>query len=354
MTISGTAPPTAFKVAAVQAAPVPFDVASSVQKAIGLIDEAASNGASLLAFPEAWLPGYPNFMWLGPPGWSMQFVPRYHANSITRDGPELKALAAAAQRAGIDVVMGYSERDHGSLYMGQSFISRDGSIHFTRRKLKPTHVERALFGEGDGSDIIVTTNMDGVRVGALNCYEHIQSLLKFAMQAQHEQIHVAAWPAFTVNLDHYYALSAEPCLAASRSYAIEGQCFVLAATSVIDAETLASLNGAPDMSPLLDPQTGAAGGGHAAIFGPDGRQLSASIRHDEEGIVYADIDLGYILMTKAMVDPVGHYARGDVLSLRVNRQPRKHISYGDDGAKIDTPTPSSTSIGSDLPIETAT
>lgn len=323
--------PTTFKVAAVQAAPVPFDVAGSVAKAIGLIDEAASQGATLIAFPETWLPGYPNFLWLGPPGWSMQFVPRYNANSITRDGPELKALAVAAQRAGIDVVMGYSERDHGSLYMGQSFISRDGSIHFTRRKLKPTHVERALFGEGDGSDILVTTNADGVRVGALNCYEHIQPLLKFAMHAQHEQIHVAGWPAFTVNTDHYYALSAEPCLAASRSYAIEGQCFVLAATSVINAETLDSLAGAPDLTPLVDPHTGQSGGGNAAIFGPDGRQLSAPIPHDQEGIVYADIDLGYIMMTKAMVDPVGHYARGDVLSLRVNRQPRRHISYSDDG-----------------------
>lgn len=325
----------AFKVAAVQAAPVPFDVAASVRKAIGMIDEAARHGAILIAFPETWLPGYPNFLWLGPPGWAMQFVPRYHANSITRDGPELKALAAAAQRAGIDVVMGYSERDHGSLYMGQSFISRDGSIHFNRRKLKPTHVERALFGEGDGSDIIVTTNLDDVRVGALNCYEHIQPLLKFAMHAQHEQIHVAGWPAFTVNTDHYYALSAEPCLAASRSYAIEGQCFVLAATSIIDAATLESLNGAPDMTPLVDPETGLSGGGNAAIFGPDGRQLSAPIAHDQEGIVYADIDLGQILMTKAMVDPVGHYARGDVLSLRVNRQPRRHITYVDESAVVE-------------------
>ncbi len=330
MTDVPAAPPS-FKVAAVQAAPVPFDVAGSVTKAIGLIDEAAGQGATLIAFPETWLPGYPNFLWLGPPGWSMQFVPRYNANSIERDGPELKAIAVAAQRAGIDVVMGFSERDHGSLYMGQSFISRDGSIHFTRRKLKPTHVERALFGEGDGSDIIVTTNTDGVRVGALNCYEHIQPLLKFAMHAQHEQIHVAGWPAFTVNTDHYYALSAEPCLAASRSYAIEGQCFVLAATSVIDAATLESLAGAPDLSPIVDPQTGQSGGGSAAIFGPDGRQLSAPIPHDQEGIVYANIDLGYIMMTKAMVDPVGHYARGDVLSLRVNRQPRRHISYTDDG-----------------------
>lgn len=346
--------PTSFKVAAVQAAPVPFDVAGSVLKAIRLIDEAANLGATLIAFPETWLPGYPNFLWLGPPGWSMQFVPRYNANSITRDGPELKSLAAAAQRAGIDVVMGYSERDHGSLYMGQSFISRDGCIHFNRRKLKPTHVERALFGEGDGSDIIVTTNLDGVRVGALNCYEHIQPLLKFAMHAQHEQIHIAGWPAFTVNTEHYYALSAEPCLAASRSYAIEGQCFVLAATSVINAATLESLSGAPDLSPLVDPQTGLSGGGHAAIFGPDGRQLSVSIPHDQEGIVYADIDLGHILMAKAMVDPVGHYARGDVLSLRVNRQSRRHIIYVDDSTATENRAARALKTENEEPIDLTT
>jgi nitrilase len=318
-----------FRVAAVQAAPVPFDLAASVTKAIDLINQAAAGGATLLAFPELWLPGYPSFLWMGPPGWALQFLQRYHANSLVVGGPELTQLAEAARRANIDVVIGYSERDHGSLYAGQSFISRDGSIVYSRRKVKPTHVERSLFGEGDGSDLKVARNTDGAIVGALNCWEHVQPLLKFAMFAQHEQIHIASWPAFALDEERYFAFGAEACLAACQVYAIEGQCFVLAATAVIDAATLEAYAGAPDLSPFLNPTGGPAGGGAATIFGPNGRRLSASIPQSEEGIVYADIDLGAITFAKAFADPVGHYARGDVATLIINRRPRRHARFID-------------------------
>jgi nitrilase len=322
-----------FRVAAVQAAPVPFDLAASVAKAIRLINEAAAGGATLLAFPELWLPGYPSFLWMGPPGWALQFLHRYHANSLVVGGPELNQIAEAARRANIDVVVGYSERDHGSLYVGQSFISRDGSIVYSRRKVKPTHVERSLFGEGDGSDLKVAANADGAIIGALNCWEHVQPLLKFAMFAQHEQIHIASWPAFALDEERYFAFSAEACLASSQNYAIEGQCFVLAATAVIDAATLEAFAGAPDLSPFLNPNGGPAGGGAATIFGPNGKRLSTSIPQSEEGIVYADIDLGAITLAKAFADPVGHYARGDVATLIVNRRPRRHARF------IDHPAP---------------
>jgi nitrilase len=148
-----TIPP--FTAAVVQAEPAWLDVAAGVDKAVGLIAEAARHGAHLIAFPETWIPGYPHFLWLGPQAWGMQFVGRYHENSIVVGDVHFQRLAQAAADADVTVVIGVSERDKGSLYMAQFVFGPDGATIATRRKLKPTHVERALFGEGDGSDLAV-------------------------------------------------------------------------------------------------------------------------------------------------------------------------------------------------------
>src|SRR5262245_14085227 len=121
--MSGQAP---FRVAAVQAAPVYMDLTGCVEKAVRLIKEAAAQGARLVAFPETWIPGYPWWAWLGAPIWGMQFVQRYHANSIERGSREAAALQDAAREHGVYVVMGVSEREAGSLYIGQLLIGADG------------------------------------------------------------------------------------------------------------------------------------------------------------------------------------------------------------------------------------
>ncbi|MEM9123242.1 MAG: nitrilase-related carbon-nitrogen hydrolase, partial [Pseudomonadota bacterium] len=144
-----------FKAAAVQAAPVFMDLDGTVEKTIGLIHDAANAGAKLVAFPECWIPGYPLWAWTGPPVWGMQFVQRYHDNCLVVGSPEMQRIQDAANEANIAVMLGFSERDRGSLYISQAFIERDGALRFARRKLKPTHVERAVFGEGDGSDFYV-------------------------------------------------------------------------------------------------------------------------------------------------------------------------------------------------------
>ena len=156
-----------FKAAAVQAAPVFMNMAGCVEKAIGLIDKAAAEGVKLIGFPETWIPGCPWWIWLGTPAWGLQHVSSYHANSMRVDGPEMKALGAAAKRGKINVVMGFSEIDGASLYMAQALIGDDGEVKFARRKLKPTHVERSVFGECDGSDFKVVDTSCG-RVGALS------------------------------------------------------------------------------------------------------------------------------------------------------------------------------------------
>ena len=179
-----------YKVAAVQAAPAFLDLEGSVEKAIRFIDEAGAAGARLIAFPETWIPGYPWWIWLGAPAWAIMrgFVSRYFDNSLSYDSPEAERLRSAAKRNKMFVALGLSERDGGSLYIAQWIIGPDGETVAKRRKLKPTHAERTVFGEGDGSHLAVH-DLEVGRLGALCCWEHLQPLSKYAMYAQNEQVH---------------------------------------------------------------------------------------------------------------------------------------------------------------------
>jgi len=323
----------AFKVVVVQASPVFLDAKASTEKAVGLIAEAGANGAKLVAFPEVFIPGYPWWLWLGTPAWGMQFVSRYHANSLRVDGPELAALAAAATKADINVVIGFSEIDGGSLYISQALLSDKGEMVFKRRKLKPTHVERTLFGEGDGSDFQVVDSSVG-RLGALCCAEHIQPLSKYAMYSMHEQVHVASWPSFTLYRGKAFALGHEVNLSASQIYALEGGCYVLHASAITGQDMFDAMCDTPERADLLNADGRKPGGGFSMIFGPDGQPLVEHMAQDQEGLLYADIDLANIAVAKAAYDPSGHYARGDVVRLMVNKSPRRTtVGFGQGGSE---------------------
>ncbi len=256
-----------FVAAAVQAAPAFLDLAGSVTKTVRLIAEAAGHGAQLIAFPEAWIPGYPWWIWLDSPAWGMQFVQRYHDNSIVAGSAEMAAICEAARRHRIFVVLGTSEKDHGSLYLGQSLIAADGSVLAHRRKLKPTHVERTVFGDGYGSDLAVHETALG-RLGALCCWEHLQPLTKYAMYSMHEQVHVASWPGFSLYTGKAFALGPELNSAVSQVYAAEGQAYVVAATAIISQAMQDLLCDTPAKRDLLR-----LGGGRSMIYAPDGRPL---------------------------------------------------------------------------------
>ena len=311
-----------IKAAAVQAAPVFMNLDASIDKAVQWIDEAASNGAEVVAFPETWLPGFPWFIYLGNPAESLALFPRYHDNSMAVDSPQMRRLQNSVKRAGVTVVMGFSERDRGSRYMAQAIIGPDGGLLLARRKLKPTHIERTVFGEGDGSDLRVVDASFG-RLGALNCWEHVQPLMKMAMYAQHEEVHVAAWPSLSIYRDIAYALGPEVNNAASMIYAVEGGCFVLAPCAVISQEMFDMLCDTPQKAHLLNPRTDKPGGGFSMIYGPDGRALCEPLPEDREGILYADLDPVLITLAKATADPIGHYARADAVRLVVNRTKRR-------------------------------
>jgi len=308
-----------YRAAAVQAAPAFLDLDAGIDKAIALIAEAAANGAQVIAFPETFLPGYPWFIWLDSPAWGMQFIQRYHDHSLVAGSPEAERVSRAARDHAIMVVMGHSERHQGSLYMGQWIIDAQGETVAMRRKLKPTHVERTIFGEGDGSDLAVHDTALG-RVGALCCWEHLQPLSKYAMYAQDEQLHIAAWPSFSLYRGGAHALGAEVNNAASQIYAVEGQCFVLAPCATVSPQMVELMCVDDTKKQLL-----LAGGGFARIYAPDGRLISTPLPEGEEGLVYADINLGLISLAKAAADPSGHYARPDVTRLMLNRTPGHRV-----------------------------
>jgi len=300
-----------FKVAAVQAAPVFMDLEGCTKKAVGLIEEAAAAGAKLIAFPECWMPGYPWWIWLSAPALNLKYFQAYHENCPTQDGDALAAIAAAAEQNEIFVSMGVSERDHGSLYISQFLYDDSGELIQARRKLKPTHAERTVFGDGDGSDLDVFETAIG-RIGQLCCWEHMQPLSKYAMYAMHEQVHVAAWPSFSV-YPEAYSLGPELNNALSQVYAAEGSCYVVAPCGVISTEMIDQLVENEVHGALIKQ-----GGGHAQIYGPDGRPLCEKLADDAEGLLYADIDLGAIAVAKSFADPVGHYSRPDVTRLWFN------------------------------------
>ncbi len=303
------------RAAAVQAEPKWLDLEAGVSALVDLVAEAAGNGAQIVAFPETFIPGYPWWIWLDSPAWGMQFVARYAENSMTRDGAEMQRIAAAARQHGIHVVFGFSERAGGSLYMSQAFIDDTGEVISVRRKLKPTHVERSVFGEGDGSDIQVHDTKLG-KVGALNCWEHFQPLTKYAMYSLGEQIHVGSWPSFSVYRGAAHALGAQVNNAASLTYAVEGQAFVLAPCAVV-GQAGHDLWCDTDLKKQLLLQ----GGGFTQVYGPEGSVLAEPLAETEEGILYADLDFSLIAIAKSAADPVGHYSRPDVVRLLLNREP---------------------------------
>jgi nitrilase len=235
----------------------------------------------------------------------------------------LAAIGAAAKRNNIEVVMGATEREGGSLYCTQFFVSNQGTLRGRHRKLKPTHVERSIWGEGDGSDLFVLDTPVG-RIGGLNCWEHLQPLSKYAMYSQGEQIHVAAWPALSIYEDDAYALGVEANMAASRTYALEGQGFVLAVTSVVEDSVIEELCTTDEQRRLLK-----RGGGTTTIFGPNGATIAGPLGSDEQALLISDLDMSDIRRAKQAADPAGHYARADATRLLLNAQPRTPVQHRD-------------------------
>jgi len=311
------------RVAGVQAAPVFLDADATVAKAVSLIEEAASNGAELVAFAESWLPGYPSWIF-GAAGWedagAKAVYRRFRENAVAVPSAATDTLCRAARANGVVVVMGMTERDTdtvgGSLYNSLLYISAEGQILGVHRKLMPTHAERIVWGQGDGSTLHVFETPVG-RVGGLACWEHWMPLTRFAMHAKGEQIHVAAWPEVGDPELHRFC---------TRHYAFEGRCFALCVMGarvgpehLPEGFELADAMGATDDFVNREPVGG------TCVFAPDGTVVADSVAGDET-IVYADLDLGRIPEEQAALDVVGHYNRPDVFTLSVDERPRAPVA----------------------------
>ncbi|KAI0549895.1 putative nitrilase [Xylaria curta] len=316
---------TMVRVGAVQAEPVWLDLDGSVDKTISLIKSASADGVQVLGFPEVWIPGYPWSMWTSSVIENTHIIHEYMANSMPRDSAQMQRIQAAVKEAGMFVVLGYSERDGGSLYMAQSFISPEGEIVHHRRKIKPTHIERTIWGEGQAESLKCVVPSKFGKIGGLNCWEHLQPLLRYYEYSQGVQIHVASWPAeFEMpdpkKIAWLYHETGEASYRASQFMAIEGQCFVLVASQILTEKNLEKNNLSGN------PVTKTPGGGFSMIFGPDGKPLCEPLGAGDEGILTADVNLRDIDYPKAFIDVVGHYARPDLLSLLVNPKVDKHVT----------------------------
>jgi len=313
-----------IKVAAVQASPVYMDREATIEKACRLIREASENGAKIVAFPENYIAGYPYFYWtlltnpfLEQGKWSRELF----KNSVEVPSSATERLCQVARESNIYVVIGMNERDPlsmGTLYNSQLFIDHQGNIMGVHRKLVPTLTEKLLFARGDGSQLQVFKT-DWGEMGGLICGEHANSLAKFSLIARGEKIHIASWPAFPQKI--FSAHQNETVLFRVRQHAHEGKLFAISSSGHFSQEMIEILCQSKEEKARL--QTG---GGCSAIIGVNGEFLAGPM-FDQEGILYAEINLEDIIEAKLSHDLLGHYSRFDVLSLNFNDERLVPIHY---------------------------
>lgn len=308
---------TTVRAAIVQSEPAP-SLDEGLHRTEALVREATSSGASLVVFPETWLPGYPTWLdvcrdvalWDHEPVKAV--FARYAAASIDVAGEGGQFLRDCARRQGVTLMIGVSERvgagpGRGTLYNTLLTIGPDGELLNHHRKLVPTYTERMIWGNGDADGVRAVDTPSG-RAGGLVCWEHWMPLARQALHDSGEDIHAALWP--TVHDRHQLA---------SRHYAFEGRCFVLAAGSVMRA---ASLPPELEVEPTrIPPGTGLVQRGGSAIIGPDGEYVVSPL-WDRPGVLVAELDLERVRRESMTLDVSGHYSRPDCLTMTVTRSRR--------------------------------
>ena len=304
---------TSTRVAVVQAEVAP-DLDHGLALTRQLTQAAADRGATLVVFPETWIPGYPAWLdvcrdvALWDHGPVKRVFARMAENSVDVAGESGRALGAIAKDAGVTLVVGVTERvssgaGRGTLYNALLTYASDGTLLNHHRKLVPTYTERMVWGQGDAAGLVAVETSVG-RIGGLVCWEHWMPLARQALHDSGEDIHVAVWPT-----------AHEMLQVASRHYAFEGRCFVVVAGSLMRMNALpAELEVHPDKAS----QTWALRGG-SAIIAPNGQYLAGPV-FEEPCTLVADLDLAQVREESMSLDVAGHYSRPDVLTIRVDRR----------------------------------
>ena len=293
-----------LKVAVVQAAPVLFDREATVEKTSRLTAEAAARGARLVLLPEAFIPAYPRGLGFGtvvgsrsPEG--RQLWHRYWANSVDVPGPVTDTLGKTAREHGVLLTVGVIERQGGTLYCTLLYFGQDGQLQGKHRKLKPTGAERLIWGEGDGSTLTVLDTEIG-KIGGLICWENYMPLARMAMYQKGVEVYLAPT-----------ADSRDSWQATLRHIACEGRCFVLGCNQYVTKDMYPA-----ELQPELADQPEVMCRGGSAIVSPLGEVLAGPM-YDQEGILYADLDLAEVAQGKYDLDVVGHYNRPDIFSFKM-------------------------------------
>ncbi|NDW52418.1 carbon-nitrogen hydrolase family protein [Aliiroseovarius sp. PrR006] len=311
-----------MKTAVVQEPPVYLDLAASMERAVGLIETAAAEGAKLIVFPEAWFPGYPTFVWRLPPGAGMgktdELFTRLQANAIDLSRGGMTPLQDAAREHEMVIVAGYQELDGAvsgsTLYNSCVIIDADGTIANNHRKLMPTNPERMVWGFGDGSGLKVVDTAVG-RIGALICWENYMPLARFAMYAQDIDIYVApTWD------------SGDTWLATMQHIAREGGCWVIGCATALEVADIPT--DIPHYDELFPNKDEWVNPGDAVIYKPFGGVMAGPM-HREKGLLLAEIDPAEARASRRKFDVAGHYARPDVFSLSVNRAAQPPATFTD-------------------------
>ena len=322
------------KVCAAHAAPVFLDTRATIDKACGLMAEAARNGASLIAFPESFVPAFPVWAALGAPIRGHEFFKRLAAASITVPGEEVGRLCEAAKANGIFVSIGISEATSasvGCLWNTNLIIGPNGAILNHHRKLVPTFYEKLVWANGDGAGLKVMDTKIG-RIGMLICGENTNPLARYAMMAQGEQIHVSSYPPIWPTRDPQeakrYDLESAIKIRAG-AHAFEGKLFNIVASAAVDTTLKAALEplGTDAMRIIEESPRGV-----SMVIGPAGEPIS-DVLCLEEGLLYQEIDLADCVEPKQFHDVTGYYNRFDVFELEVNmaRTPTVHLRNQDSG-----------------------
>lgn len=308
-----------MKVAVAQIASVFLDRAACIDKAVQAIRDAAANHADLIVFPEAFIGGYPVWIWRLRPGADQELCAALHQKlfeeSCALSGGQLEPLFAAAIKYRITVVCGLNERDHlggqTTIFNTAISISHEGKVLNKHRKLVPTNAERMIWGQGGGGGLKVSESAVG-KLGTLICWESYMPLARYALYAQGVELYIT--PTYD---------SGDIWLHSMQHIARESGCWVISANNAFRARDLASdilnLPGAyPDPAEWVNP-------GGSVVIAPNGKVV-AGPWNQEQGVFYAEVDLSQIALARRSLDVSGHSARPDVFHLEITPTPESPLS----------------------------
>lgn len=316
------------KLAAVQAAPVYMDKMASAEKAATLIRAAGEEGADIIAFPEAFIPGYPYWTRYLPPKESARYSIAYLQQAISVAGEEVALLCAAAAQAQAYVVMGICEKNDkaaGTVYDTNLIIGPDGQVHGHHRKLVPTYSEKLIWSPGDAYGLRALATPKG-NIGSLMCGENSNPLARYVLIADGEQVHVSNYFGLPDKDSSAVKFPGDMHIRAA-AHSFEGKVFNIITKSVLDDTVRAYFREQPVLSDMLS------GGSvcRACIYGPDGYMIAEVDDPDAETILYAEVDLDSIYPQKLRHDVAGAYNRTELIHVTVDRT--RVVAYEDDHAQ---------------------